>query len=66
MLTTRHFDFENEMEFTKLEKKLLFKFLKNAAYKMANASCNDFDLPNTPEGIELYELVLNQIGRAHV
>lgn len=43
------------MEFTALEKKILFKFLEDLSDHQGNAGCNDFDLPNTPEGQQIHE-----------
>lgn len=43
------------MKFNELEKKLLLEFLDELDDHYGNMSCNDFSLPNTPEGRELHE-----------
>lgn len=43
------------MEFTALEKKMLLGFLQELRNHQSNAVCNDFELPNTPEGQKIHE-----------
>lgn len=40
--------------FTKLELETLIAFLKDLEHHYSIAGCNDFDIPNTPEGRAMY------------
>lgn len=41
------------MTLNQTELKLLNEFLEDLSDRMGNAGCNDFDMPNTPEGKQL-------------
>ncbi len=47
-------------KFTTLEKKLFSKFLDELEDCHSNAGCNDYDLPNTPEGREIHQVSVRQ------
>ena len=41
--------------FSDLEKSVLFNFLNELMTRFSCDGCNDFELPNTDEGIKLYQ-----------
>lgn len=41
------------MQLNETEKKILGEFLDRLSDHMGNAGCNDYDLPDSPEGWEL-------------
>ena len=47
--------------FNKLEKKLLFQFLDELIEDIGGRSCNDFSLPNTPQGRQLFEEMVKTV-----
>lgn len=50
------------MTLTELENELLDQLLEEASNHLANMGCNDYQVPNTPEGRELVAVVEADLG----
>jgi ribosomal protein S4 len=46
------------VKFTKTEKKVLLDFLDKLSEDQSNAGCNDWEIKNTPENVELVKNVI--------